>query len=154
MKKKFIVLFLTLIMSISIVSCNNKDDNKVSAISMNESEIPVKVEELRLSMTPRAEDNNKMIYGDYTLTNNSDYTVDKYFVKAIRKDTNTDFGFRVYEKLDKEEKSKPASVLLATNLENLNYEILEYDYTVIDKDGNNYEINYNIKNNEYDLIKK
>lgn len=156
MKKRIMALLLATVMGVSIVGCGNKEPNKASAsnteVSAEDMEALVKVEDFELKAVPQEADKNGAVYAEYTVANNSEYTITKWAAVAVRKDNGGNFAFSTFEELKAGETSKANYVLVANNSEKGEFEVQEYIYTVKDSDNKEYKVVYDVKTASYHVV--
>lgn len=156
MRKKIMALLLAVFMGVSVVGCAGNEPNKASAsnteVSEDEMDALVKVDDFELKAVPGEPDKNGAVYAEYTVENNSEYTLTKWAAVAVRKDNGGNFAFSTFEELKAGETSKANYVLVANNSEKGEFEVQEYIYTVKDSDNKEYKVVYDVKTASYHVV--
>lgn len=158
--KKLLMTIISGALLLSLVGCggNKKVDNnlqnnvnvQVEENSQEKEEPPVTIEELPMSVTILEPDSIGNRYMEATFTNNSKYAIKGFNVTVLLKDKNEKTYLGSYDTVMPGEMSpKFESFAPATgNADDIEY--LEYEITVVDEDGEEIYLSYDVKLKMYE----
>src|SRR5699024_8030677 len=156
LRKKVMALLLAVFMGDSVVGCAGNEPTKASASNTEDSEDEmdalVKVDDFERKAVPRERDKHGAVYAEYTVENNSEYTLTRWAAVAERKDTGGSVAFSIFDELKPSEVSKANYVLVANNSEKGDFEVKESIYTFKDNDDKEYKVVYDVKTSSYHVV--
>lgn len=154
--KKIITTLLSLLIILTMTGCvstakseGTEDNNKLTTEKSNKETPPVTIEELPLSVTMLEPDSIGNVYMEATFTNNSKYAIKGFDVTVLLKDKNEKTYLSSYDTVLSGETS-PIFQSFGPDTKNPDdVEYLEYQITVVDEDGKEIYLTYDVKLKTY-----
>lgn len=114
--------------------------------------VPVKIEELPFDLKLDPPNSYGDVYGTMTYSNNSDHTLLNYSVKMLKKDVNETTYYSNYDTILPGETSPNFSASGPSTSDLADIEVLEYGYKILNDEGKEYFIEYNVKTDIYTML--
>ena len=156
--KKLLMAIIAGTLLLSLVGCggnktvDNNSENNVNAQVEGENEEkeqpPVTIEEVPMNLTILEPDSIGNRYMEATFTNNSKYAIKGFNVTVVLKDKNEKVYLSNYDTVMPGETSPKFETFATGNTEYIEY--LQYDITVVDENGQEIYLTYDVKLKMYE----
>lgn len=162
-----LAIILVLTLTVTLTGCGNQNDGEEVAnkeVSEDSSEDGdeekevekedslIKVEDLPYEITILEPDSIGSRYMEATFTNNSDFTVTGYSLTILLKEENEKTYLSTFDTVLPGETSSKFETFAPESGKEEDMEVLEYEISIQDEDGNEYYVDYDVKLDKYEIF--